>query len=111
MPSHADDYLDYCLELLAPCGHVTFRPMFGGYGLYNNGLFFAIIADETLFFKVDDTTRPTYEEYEMEPFTYEKQGKKFALGYYEVPVDVLENPEQLQEFVDTACAVALRAKK
>lgn len=110
MPSH-DDYLEYCLELLAPCGDITFRRMFGGYGLYNDGLIFAIIADDTLFFKVDDTTRPTYEEYEMEPFTYEKQGKKYALGYYEVPVDVLESGDLLQEFVDTACAVSRRAKK
>jgi DNA transformation protein len=85
--------------------------MFGGYGLYNDGLFFAIIADDTLFFKVDDHTRHIYEEYEMEPFTYEKQGKDYSLGYYEVPIDILESPPQLQAFVDAACAVAQRAKK
>lgn len=111
MPSHTDDYLEYCLELLAPCGDISFRRMFGGYGLYNDGLIFAIIADDTLFFKVDDETRPQYEAYDAEPFTYEKQGKEYALGYYEVPVDVLESPSLLAAFVDTACAVSLRAKK
>ena len=111
MATSTNDYLNYCLEILAPHGTITFRRMFGGFGLYRDGLFFAIIADDTLFFKVDDTTRTTFTDYDSEPFTYDKKGKSYNLNYYEVPVDVLENETLLEEFVEAACAVAERAKK
>ncbi len=55
--SVSNDYRDFVLEQLAPAGRVTSRAMFGGVGLYLDGLFFALIDDDTLFFKTDDATR------------------------------------------------------
>ena len=83
--------------------------MFGGVGIYAAELFFALLDDDTLYFKVDDGTRPQFEDRGMAPFRpYGEDGE--VMGYYEVPADVLEDPEMLGAWVETAVAVARRAK-
>jgi hypothetical protein len=52
--SVSDSYLEFLRDRLNVLGPVTFRKMFGGAGVYHNGLFFALVATETLYFKVDD---------------------------------------------------------
>ncbi|HEV2084316.1 MAG TPA: TfoX/Sxy family protein, partial [Gemmatimonadales bacterium] len=85
------------------------RSMFGGVGIYAAELFFALLDDDTLYFKVDDATRPQFEERGMTPFRpYGEDGE--VMGYYEVPADVLEDPEALGSWVEAAIAVARRAK-
>jgi DNA transformation protein len=56
------DFADYCAELLAPAGAVRSRRMFGGYGLYVDDLFVAIIVQDTLYLKTDDESRHRFEE-------------------------------------------------
>jgi DNA transformation protein len=86
------------------------RSMFGGVGIYAADLFFALLNDDTLYFKVDDTTRPQFEERGMEPFRpYGEAGE--VMQYYEVPADVLEDPESLRGWVEAAIAVARRVKR
>ena len=58
----SDDFRDFVLEQLAPAGRVTPRAMFGGVGLYLDGLFFALIDDDTLYFKADESTRAALRE-------------------------------------------------
>jgi DNA transformation protein len=83
--------------------------MFGGVGIYAAELFFALLDDDTLYFKVDDVTRPQFEDRGMEPFRpYGETGE--VMQYYEVPADVLEDPEELGAWVEAAIAVARRAK-
>jgi DNA transformation protein len=82
--------------------------MFGGVGFYAEGLFFALIADDRLYFKVDDSTRPDFEHLGMEPFR--PFGEENAMGYYEVPADVLEDSAQLQLWMRKAVDVAANAK-
>jgi DNA transformation protein len=85
------------------------RSMFGGVGIYAAELFFALLDDDTLYFKVDDATRPQFESQGMTPFRpYGEDGE--VMGYYEVPADVLEDPEALGAWVEAAIAVARRAK-
>jgi DNA transformation protein len=83
--------------------------MFGGVGLYTEGLFFALIAEDRLYFKVDDSTRPDFERLRMEPFR--PFGEENAMGYYEVPADVLENMAELEIWMRKATEVAARAKQ
>lgn len=80
------DYLAYVLDQLRPSGSVTARRMFGGVGLYLDGVFFAII-DDTLYFKVDDVTRPDYEVRRCRQFTVPmgKGGKAVGMSYFAVP--------------------------
>ena len=84
--------------------------MFGGVGIYAAELFFALLDDDTLYFKVDDATRPQFENRGMAPFRpYGEDGE--VMGYYEVPADVLEDPEALGAWVEAALAAARQAKK
>jgi len=86
------------------------RGMFGGVGIYAAELFFALLDDDTLYFKVDDVTRPQFESRGMTPFRpYGEEGE--VMGYYEVPADVLEDPEALGAWVEAALAAARQAKK
>jgi DNA transformation protein and related proteins len=99
----------FVLEQLGRVTPVTAKSMFGGVGLYADGLFFALIAEDRLYFKVDDTNRPDFERLGMEPFR--PFGEDGAMGYYEVPADVLEDPVQLAAWIRQAIDVADKAKR
>jgi DNA transformation protein len=88
---------------------VRARSMFGGVGIYAGDLFFALIADDTLYFKVDNSTRPAFAARGMGPFRpYGDTGE--IMQYYQVPEDLLEDPEALRPWAEGAIAVARRAK-
>ncbi len=86
---------------------VRARRMFGGVGIYSGELFFALIADDTLYFKVDDSNRADYEARQMEPFRpYGYEGE--VMQYYQVPEDLIEDAEALRSWAEKALAVAAR---
>ena len=105
----SDSYRDFVLEQLGRVMPVTGKSMFGGVGLYANSLFFALIAEDCLYFKVDDATRSDFERLGMEPFR--PFAEDSAMGYYEVPVDVVEDPVQLAPWMRRATNVAADAKR
>jgi DNA transformation protein len=89
---------------------VRVRSMFGGAGVYAGDLFFALMDDDALYFKVDDSNRGRFEARGMGPFRpFGEVGE--VMGYYEVPGDVLEDVELLTPWVEAALAVARRAKR
>jgi DNA transformation protein len=104
----SQSYRDFVLEQLGRVIPVTGKAMFGGVGLYADGLFFALIAADRLYFKVADTTRPDFERLGMEPFR--PFGEDSGMGYYEVPADVVEDPVQLAPWMRKAIDVAANAK-
>jgi DNA transformation protein len=81
--------------------------MFGGAGLYFEGLFFALVADDVLYFKVDDSNRADYESAGMGPFQ-PFPDKPYTMQYYEVPIEALENRENLYDWARKALDVAER---
>jgi len=83
--------------------------MFGGVGLYSGDLFFALMDDDTLYFKVDDITRHRFEDRGMGPFRPGGEDDE-VMQYYEVPADVLEDAEALAPWVADAVEVARRAR-
>ena len=102
-------FRDYVLEQLNRVEPVSGKSMFGGMGLYARGLFFALIAMDRLFFKVNDQTRRRYEERGMEAF--QPYDAERPMAYFEVPVDVLENPAVLGAWMGEAIDVAEAAKR
>jgi DNA transformation protein len=102
-------FRDFVLEQLQPVGRITPKNMFGGVGLYHGAVFFAILHNDVLYFKVDESTRKDYEAEAMIPFAPYKN-KTATLQYYEVPAQVLENRELLAEWAHQAIAVARKAK-
>ena len=110
MPKQSD-YVIYLLELLTDFGDVEAKSMFGGFGLYLDGLMFAIVADDVLYFKVDDESKPEFEALDLKPFVFEKNGKKGAMSYHVPPASAIDNAEELCEWARKGHEAALRAAK
>src|SRR6059036_2343489 len=83
-------FKSFVLDQLEELGDVTPRSMFGGVGLYHRGVFFGIIARDTLYLKVGDSNRADYVRAKMKPFKPypDRQG---TMKYHAVPLDVLES--------------------
>ena len=83
--------------------------MFGGVGIYSADLFFALIADDVLYFKTDTSTRPEIEARGMRPFRpFGDDGG--TMQYYQVPEDLLEDPEALRPWAEKAVDIARHNK-
>ena len=89
---------------------VRAKRMFGGVGLYSEESFFALIDDDVLYLKVDDETRPDFEQRGLRPFQPFGEGSA-AMQYYQLPEDLLEDPEALRPWAEGAVAAARRAKR
>jgi DNA transformation protein and related proteins len=106
------EYCNYILDLLSPMGNITARTMFGGYGIYMNHVIFGIIANDILYFKVDDTNRNDYINKGSEPFSYEaKRKKNIIMSYWQVPLDILEDSEVLYDWANKSCCISKNKKK
>jgi DNA transformation protein len=81
-----DSYLDYVIDSLSFCAkEISYRKMFGGYGIYYHGVMMGLLAKNELYFKVDDSNRDKYEERKSVPFTYEKKDKTVTMSYWKLP--------------------------
>lgn len=99
----SETYLRFVIDQLrAP---IVAKRMFGGVGLYYDEQFFALIANNTLFFKVDDANRPDYVAAGMEPFRPYGEGSS-SMSYFTVPAEILEDPATLKRWFDKAVAAA-----
>jgi len=102
-------YRDFVIEQLDRVGLITSKSMFGGVGLYAGEFFFALIAEDRLYFKTDDSNRPDFEAADMGAFSPYGDGR--AMRYYEVPIGVLEDADKLRIWAEKAIDVARRARK
>lgn len=110
MMGKRNEYIDYLLELMSPLGQVSARAMFGGFGVYADGVFFAIVVDDVLYLKTDEENRPHFESIGLEPFTYEAKGTRMSMSYHRCPEEALESAPLMAEWARGAIAAALRAK-
>ena len=101
------EYCAHLADMLAPWGAVTFRAMFGGFGLYRNGQIFAIVADDTLYLKVGASNRPDYEKAGSQPFMYDREKNRIAMSYWLAPAFVLEDAETLCKWAEKSYRAAL----
>lgn len=97
-------YREFVLEQLGAVVSVTSKSMFGGVGVYSGGFFFALMDDDRLYFKVDDSSRRDFVAKGMDAF--HPYGDERAMGYFEVPEDVLEDAEELAHWMTKALKVA-----
>jgi len=104
------EFVDMVLDMLSDMGPVSRKRMFGGAGLFMDGTMFALMSNDTLYLKVDDQNRPTFEDLSLGPFTYERQGKQVALSYYEAPGDCFDDPDVMAEWCQSAWQAARRAR-
>jgi DNA transformation protein and related proteins len=106
---------EFIRDLFAPFGPVTVRRMFGGAGIYREGLMFALVFDGAIFLKVDEASIPDFEREGSRPFVYTRAkspGKigRASLSYWRLPERLYDDPEELAVWAERALAVAQRKK-
>lgn len=102
-----DEYIEYIKELLEPYGISKIRAMFGGYGIYKNDIMCALIADQEIYFKADQSSAEYFANFGSTPFVYESKGKAIKLSYWKVPAEILEDNEQLEKWFELAYSSAI----
>lgn len=105
----AAEFADLVCEFLAPMGDVRARRMFGGWGVYLDGVMFALIADDTLYFRTDERTRPAYEAEGLPPFT-PFPDKPIRMPYHRAPDSALDDESDMLAWARPAFDAALRAR-
>jgi DNA transformation protein len=98
MPRRHDGFKNFVLDQLSDLRDLTCRAMFGGYGLYQGTRFFGIIHKGRVYFKVSPMTIDRYKDHGMKAFR--PNPKQTLKSFYEVPVDVVEDTEQLADWAE-----------
>ncbi len=106
----SSEFVETVCERLAPLGQVRTRAMFGGWGIYVDGWFCAIVHRGALYFKADQTSRPDFEAMGLQPF------KPFAdqpmvMSYYDAPAEVFEDQAEMLAWGRKALEAALRGQR
>ena len=105
------EFIEYLQELFEQFGTVQARKMFGGYGIYHDGVMFGLVEDDTLYLKTDETTVEHFKSRGLGQFEYDKGGNKVKMSYYRAPDEVMDNAEEAALWAWRAYEVAFRAKK
>ena len=97
-------------DLFFAFGPVTVRRMFGGAGIYADGMMFALVADGVIYLKADEQNVPAFERENLPPFTYAtKDGKRGVMSYRRMPDRLYDDPEELATWARDALAAARRS--
>ena len=106
---------DFIAELFAPFGRVTVRRMFGGAGLFTEGLMFGLVFDGAIFLRVDEASIPDFEREGSAPFVYTRARSpgrvgRHSLSYWRLPERLYDDPDELVSWAQRALAIAERRK-
>lgn len=106
------ELVEHAGEMFAPLGAIRIKAMFGGWGFYCDEIFFAIVADETLYLKADAESAARFSAAGGEPFRHSrKDGRTETMNYWTVPGEALESPAEMLPWGRLALAAALRGRK
>jgi DNA transformation protein len=110
--STSAEFLEFIAEQMTEFGPVSVRRMFGGAGIFRDGLMFALIVGEDLYFKADAQTQPAFEAEGLDPFTYAtKKQPRTVMSYWRAPARCLDDGDEMTKWCRDAFAVALRSAK
>lgn len=101
---------DYWQDLFSEFGSVTVKRMFGGEGIFFDGLMIALVDDGTLYLKADPLSAARFTQRGLAQFCYVKRGKAVKMSYYLAPEETLDDPQQMKEWAVLAYQAALRAR-
>ncbi len=107
----ASEFEDYLKDMFSPIDGVVFRRMFGGLGIFRDKTMFALVADDSLYFRTDDEIVPDFEAEGSGPFIYEGKNKPTTMPYWRAPERLFDDPEDFVSWAEKSYAAALRAAK
>ena len=107
--ANSPDFVAHVLELMQGAGRVAARGMFGGHGIYVDGMIVGIVVADVLYLKTDAQTLPAFSEDGLGPFVFDRKGVPTATSYHRPPDEALESPAAMREWLRLALAAALRA--
>lgn len=107
------DYIDFLKEVFAEFGPVNARRMFGGHGLYFDGLMFGLVSQDTLYLKADAENQHFFDAEGLEKFIYEKRNKRFSIAYFQAPDQLYDDQQEAALWAQRSWDAAVRgaAKK
>jgi DNA transformation protein and related proteins len=108
MNSKDESFKDFVLDQMRDLDGVDARRMFGGFGLYREETFFGILHNGRLYFKIDEASVGEYRKRKMKPFRPNR--KQTLKSYYQLPVEILEDAEQLGDWAKRAIRCQQRNK-
>ena len=107
--ANSKDFIAHVLELIRPAA-ATSKAMFGGHGIYVDGIIVAIVVDDTLYIKTDGETRARFADQGLPPFEYPAHdGTMHITSYFQAPDDALDNPPAMAEWIRLGAAASMRA--
>lgn len=107
----AAGFQELLVDLFEPVGGVTFRRMFGGVGIFRQGLMFALVADDALYLKADETTSIAFKAEGCGPFVYDGKDRPVVMQYWRLPERLYDEPDEFRQWALDAFSVAERARK
>jgi DNA transformation protein len=110
MKKHSE-YIDFLNEVFEEFGPIEARKMFGGYGIYHDGLMFALVAENTLYLKADESTKNLFESRDLPQFEYERKDKSIKMSYYLAPDEIFDDREEAAIWASHAYEAALNSQK
>jgi DNA transformation protein len=100
---------EHIRDIFSKFGPVTVRRMFGGAGIYADGVMFALVAGGVIYLKVGEETMPAFEREGLEAFSYESKGRRAAMSYRRMPDRLYDDPDELSQWAAAALVEARRA--
>jgi DNA transformation protein and related proteins len=108
----SDSFAEFLREQFSPLGRLAFRRMFGKTGVFRDGVMFAMVADNTLYVRVDDESKATFKEAAaFPPLNYSKKGFAIDLAFWRVPERLFDEPDELLVWARAALAAADRVAR
>ena len=105
-----NEFVAHIVETMSAFGPVESKAMFGGWGLYHQGVFFALVAADMLYLKSDDQNAAQFDAANLPPFVYEsKVGERITMSYRAAPAEALESPDVMLTWARLGYGAALRA--
>lgn len=106
-----DRDIEHAKELLHDLGPVTSRKMFGGAGLYLDGVMFALIAEGEIFLKATGDFVADLEDMGSSPFVYDGKDKPVTMSYWRLPESALDDADEAVDLARRAVACAHEVKR
>lgn len=104
----SDALLEHLRDLFEPLGPISARAMFGGYGLYFDGMIIGVILDEVLYLKTDEHTRADFEAAGCAPCVYDLKGTPLVMSYWSLPDEAMDSPQAMRPWAERAIEAARR---